>query len=85
MTNEKDHLLRRIQAEDFVLYETVLFLDGHPKHRKALAHYHKHLALAKKLREEYEHRFGPLTVMGGKNENEWQWVCRPWPWEKEAN
>ena len=85
MTNEKDCLLRRIQAEDFVLYDTALFLDGHPRHRKALMYYHKHLEIAKKLREEYEHRYGPLNMMNCHNENEWQWVCRPWPWEKEAN
>lgn len=29
--NERERLLRRIQAEDFAVYETVLYLDGHPK------------------------------------------------------
>ena len=28
--NERERLLRRIQAEDFAVYETVLYLDGHP-------------------------------------------------------
>ncbi len=85
MTTEKDRLLRRIQAEDFVLYETVLYLDGHPKNRKALAYYEKHRDMAKALREEYECKYGPLTIKGNQNTDEWQWVCRPWPWEKEAN
>ena len=85
MTNDKDRLLRRIQAEDFAVYEAVLYLDSHPKNKKALAFYDKHRNMAKALREEYECNYGPMTVMGVQSENEWTWVCRPWPWEKEAN
>ena len=67
MTNEKDCLLRRIQAEDFVLYDTALFLDGHPRHRKALMYYHKHLEIAKKLREEY------ACLKRGMDKYSWKW------------
>lgn len=34
--NERERLLRRIQAEDFAVYETVLYLDGHPKTKRHL-------------------------------------------------
>ncbi len=85
MMNERDCLLRRIQAEDFALYETVLYLDGHPKNKKALAFYEKHRAIAKALREEYQTKYGPLTICGNTSDCEWQWVMKPWPWEKEAN
>ena len=57
---EKDCLLRRIQAEDFALYEAVLYLDGHPKNRKALAFYNKHCNIVKELRREYEEKYGPF-------------------------
>ncbi len=82
---ERDRLLRRIQAEDFALYETVLFLDGHPQNRKALAYYHKHRDIAKTLREEFENKFGPLNIYGNRGDGDWHWVEKPWPWEKEAN
>ncbi len=82
---EKDMLLRRIQAEDFALYETVLFLDSHPKNKKALAYYGKHRKLAESLRAEYTNKYGPLTVCGNESDSDWQWVMKPWPWEKEAN
>ncbi len=85
MLNDKQKLMRRIQAEDFVLYETVLYLDGHPENRKALAYYQKHNAIAKSLRAEYEQKYGPLTICGNESETEWQWIKNPWPWEKEAN
>lgn len=82
---ERDCLLRRIQAEDFALYETVLYLDGHPQNRKALAFYNKHRDIVKTLREEYESKYGPLTIYGNTGDCDWHWVDRPWPWEKEAN
>ena len=66
--NERERLLRRIQAEDFAVYETVLYLDGHPG-----------------LRDEYEGKFGPLTIYGNNDMNDWHWIDKPWPWEREAN
>ncbi|MBO5047412.1 MAG: spore coat protein CotJB [Clostridia bacterium] len=82
---ERDRLLRRIQAEDFALYETVLYLDGHPQCKRALAQYHKHKNNAKALREEFEGKYGPLTIYGNQSDCDWHWVTKPWPWEKEAN
>ena len=36
MNANKETMLRRLQAADFVLHETVLYLDGHPTNQKAL-------------------------------------------------
>ncbi len=83
--NERDRLLRRIQAEDFALYETVLYLDGHPQNKKALAFYNKHRDIVKALREEFEGKYGPLNIYGNTGDCDWHWVDKPWPWEKEAN
>jgi spore coat protein JB len=82
---DKDRLLRRIQAEDFALYEIVLYLDGHPHNKKALSYYNKHRDMVKALREEYEKNFGPLNIYGNTGDCDWHWVETPWPWEKEAN
>ncbi len=83
--SERDCLLRRIQAVDFALYETVLYLNGHPHSKKALAFYNKHREMAKALREEFECKHGPLTVYGNRGDCSWNWTDHPWPWEKEAN
>ncbi len=85
MLSQKEKLMRRIQAEDFAVYETVLYLDGHPENKKALAFYEKHLALLEALKNEYNQNFGPLTICDNRCDSDWQWVNGPWPWEKEAN
>ena len=83
--NERERLLRRIQEEDFTVYETVLYLDGHPRNKKALAFYDEHRKMAKALRAEYENKYGPLTIYENKDSEYWHWIDRPWPWEREAN
>lgn len=83
--NERERLLRRIQAEDFTVYETALYLDGHPKNRQALAYYMKHRDMASALKTEFEQKYGTLTLYGNYDPANWNWINRPWPWEKEGN
>ncbi len=83
--NERDNLLRKIQAEDFVIYETVLFLDGHPYDEAALAYYKTHCEMLEKLKREYSRKYGPLTIYDNHDSGCWHWIDKPWPWEKEAN
>ena len=78
-------LLKEIQAEDFALYETVLYLDAHPGCQEALAFYNKQREAVQCLREQYEAQYGPLTIYGNHDCGCWSWVDTPWPWEKEAN
>lgn len=82
--NERCNLLRRLQEEDFAVYETVLFLDGHPDDKKALEYYNSHRDTAIRLREEYAKHYGPLTIYDGEGRT-WNWTDAPFPWEKEAN
>lgn len=82
---KRSELLRRLAAEDFVLYEVALYLDAYPANKKALAYYDQHLKSAKALRAEYERAFGPLSHSACEGGTTWQWVEGPWPWEKEAN
>ncbi|MBO5006568.1 MAG: spore coat protein CotJB [Clostridia bacterium] len=82
---EKDKLLKKIQEEDFALYETVLFLDAHPNDSAALAYYKQRKETLEKCKHEYQQKFGPLTIYGNEDCSHWNWVNKPWPWEKEAN
>ena len=83
--SQRSALLNALRAEDFVLYEVVLYLDCHPHDTNALKYYNEHRALAKKLRNEYEKNYGPLTADANISCDKWDWIGAPWPWEKEAN
>ncbi len=85
MQDDRSRLLRKIQAEDFAVYEAVLYLDGHPDCKKALAYYERHREMAARLKAEFEKRFGPLRNENGSDGCAWRWIDGPWPWEKEAN
>ena len=37
------------------------------------------------LRQEFESKYGPLTVCENHDPTDWHWIDRPWPWEREAN
>ena len=44
--------------------------------------YNKYLMDEKKLCDEYEREFGPLTMNGlNMGMDRWNWVNSPWPWE----
>ncbi|MBQ3195079.1 MAG: spore coat protein CotJB [Clostridia bacterium] len=77
---DREALLKRLMAADFALHETVLFLDVHPKNRKAMEYYRKMQAQREELAEQYRKNFGPLTYYEVKS-GEWNWTDYPWPWQ----
>jgi len=74
-----------LQAVDFALQETVLYLDAYPDHAQALDYYHRLIELRRELMERYERNCGPVTMYGNQSQTSWDWVKGPWPWEPEAN
>ncbi|MBE6662551.1 MAG: spore coat protein CotJB [Ruminococcaceae bacterium] len=85
MKNEQKKLLDSIREADFVLVETVLYLDAYPDCQEALAYYHKWCERRESLVREYEKCYGPLTAMGNMSKTSWDWTKSPAPWEYEAN
>ncbi len=77
----REALMRKIMEADFALNEMVLFLDTHPKNQKALALYHKYADASRELKAYYNEQFGPLTAAENRSQDNWDWVCSPWPWE----
>ena len=77
--------MKTLQAIDFALQETVLYLDAYPENQQALDYYHRLLAKRAELMEAYEKNCGPTTMYGNKSRNSWDWVLGPWPWETDAN
>ena len=77
--------LKKIQIIDFVLNDTVLYLDTHPNCKEALEYYNKYLEMRKSAVKEYVSLFGPIeltdtNVCGGS----WKWSDGPCPWEKRC-
>lgn len=77
----QEQLMRRVQMLSFVLVDVGLFLDTHPTDKKALEYFNKYNAMYQTAKDEYERRFGPLTICGTNDTKNWSWVDSPWPWQ----
>jgi len=77
--------MRKLQAIDFAIQETVLYLDAYPDHPQALDYYHQLIETRRQLVTAYEKNCAPVSMYGNTSHNSWDWVKGPWPWELEAN
>ena len=78
--SSRERLMRQMQAYDFALYDTILYLDAYPNSKEALSAYNKYARLAKRAREEYESKYGPVTAP--MQAHSWEWTKGPWPWQE---
>ncbi len=76
-------LLKKLQALDFAVIETGLFLDTHPTDAKVLKYYKETLEERNNVMKQFEQLYGPLTIFANTSDTNWQWVKGPWPWELE--
>jgi spore coat protein JB len=84
MGNQREMLLDRIRALEFVAVEINLYLDSHPRDQRALNDFDNISRQIAVLKSEYERMYGPLINFGfglNSNRNQWQWINDPWPWE----
>ena len=84
MSARGEHL-KKLQAVDFAIIETALYLDTHPTDKAALAYYKKLIDERRDIREEFTKMHGPLTCFENTDSTDWAWMKGPWPWETEAN
>ena len=81
-TNKKEELLFNILMYKFALIELNLYLDTHPNNSQMLNLYNQYLSEEKKLCDEFEKKYGPLTTDSiNLGTNSWNWIKSPWPWE----
>lgn len=79
---EREKLMYEVCKAQFAAVETALFLDTHPKNKKALAAMKKYSESFRELKKRYEEKFGMIDVFSPNNcEDEWSWNKGPWPWE----
>ncbi len=78
-------LKKKLQALDFAINDTVLYLDAYPDCSQALDYYHKLVEERCRVLDTYEKSCGPVTMYGNVSHTSWDWIGAPWPWEPEAN
>ncbi len=84
-SNGNRDLLRRLQALDFSIYDTVLYLDAYPDSADAMAYYKKLIAERESLIKTLSASHNAPTTAFDNAGTEWDWVKGPWPWEASAN
>ena len=77
--NNKERLLRSLDAYSFMVYESLLYLDAYPSCPEALECYNRYKRLEERTRKEYELKYGPLIAPS--EATSWQWTNGPWPWQ----
>ena len=73
-------MANEIRGLEFAITELALYLDTHRNDRKALCLHNKYCKECKELKDEYQRKYGPLTI--NYPCNKWRWIEEPWPWER---
>lgn len=80
--SKKEELLYNIMKHAFILIELQLYLDVNPMDSNMINLYNRYLEQKKRLVDEYEKNYGPLTMDSmNMGNNKWNWNNSPWPWE----
>lgn len=80
--NEREELLFNVLKYKFAMNDLNLYLDTHPDNQNYIMLYNKYRDEEKKICNEYEKKYGPLTLDSQYLENSpWNWLKSPWPWE----
>ena len=85
METNRKKLMDIITESSFALFDIILYLDTHPCDKEALRCYNDYMQIRKVAIMEYTEKFGPLNSNNVNNDNYFDWVCGPWPWEGGCN
>ena len=78
------NLQKRLQAVDFAIAETTLYLDVYPDCKRALEYHKRLLRERNMIADALRGSCGPVTSFEEQTDG-WEWVKGPWPWEPDAN
>lgn len=78
-------LLHFITEVSFALDDIALYMDTHPKCPKALACYENYKNMREQAVKDYTTLYGPLNRYQVNDGNFFDWVNKPWPWERECD
>ena len=84
--SNKSDIILKIQELTFACVDLNLYLDNHPDDTCAINMYNSFSKQLNEVIRNYESKYGPLTNFGyAPSQYPWQWVCDPWPWDREFN
>lgn len=81
----KKQLFDFITEVSFAIDDITLYLDTHPDCIKALSEYRKYKDMREQAVKEYNNFFGPLDRYHVNDDNYFDWVNDPCPWEGECD
>lgn len=76
----REDMIQKIKELKFSIIELALYLDTHPDDKKAIYMHKEYCKKYEKLADQYQKKYGPLTIMYPCNK--WRWLEEPWPWER---
>jgi spore coat protein JB len=76
----RDEMLKKIKELQFSMIDLALYLDTHPNDKKAICMHREYANKYRRMTDEYQRMYGPLTIMFPCNK--WRWLEEPWPWER---
>lgn len=76
-------LMKKVQSLAFTINDLALYLDTHPKDEKAVEMHKKYAIQYRNAYEDYQRKYGPLSIFCPCNS--WRWIASPWPWEGGRN
>ncbi len=81
---DREHLLRDIGMADFVLVELALYLDTHPRDRRAMEYFNHYNRIKTQMERDFSMKYFPLNLRLADSSKEWRWGEAPLPWEGEC-
>ncbi len=82
--NERERMFLEFSRMAFAAHELNLFLDNYPNNSSMLRLFSDYANRAKNLEQEYQQKYGPITVSNTSGEKiPFQWENEAWPWEGE--
>ena len=78
---EQEKMLYEIQTMCFAAHELNLYLDLHPEDTSMLTLFNDYRERANRLAQEYESKYGPLTISSNSGTTNFLWQSQNWPWE----
>ena len=79
--NEQGALFLELSRYAFAAHELNLYLDLHPEDSTMLTLFNDYRERANKLVQEYESKYGPLTVSSNSDTTNFLWQSQNWHWE----
>jgi len=79
--NEQESLLYELSSVAFASHELNLYLDLHPEDQSMFTLFQDYQSKMNHLIEQYEKKYGPLTVNSKEMKSSFEWVTKDWPWE----